>query len=227
MQYEFSLTSEAVSSIENCLSGDRINTYLRETGNDLPSAIRLYLCNMKLSALFHAPICLFEVALRNKIAAALKRTYTKNSRPWYEDGRLLCMLNIRLKKDLQSSVQKSKLNRDHIKVEGGIIAEQSLAFWQSFFRKIPTEYLWPNGFEEDFQNIPREVSRTDIYEKIDRIRNFRNRVSHHEPIWNKKPTSICREILEISSWINCDLRWLIDLGCRDISRMINQKPTLG
>jgi hypothetical protein len=55
-----------------------------------------------------------------------------------------------------------------------------------------------------FQHIPRPLrQRGTIYYRHNRLRELRNRVMHHEPVWNR-PTLLqdYRDIVEAITWIN-------------------------
>ena len=64
---------------------------------------------------------------------------------------------------------------------GKIIAEQSFGFWTSLFDKH--HYRLIGGVViHCFPNKPKDVNRNIINQKLNRIREFRNRVYHNEPI---------------------------------------------
>jgi hypothetical protein len=69
-----------------------------------------------------------------------------------------------------------------------IISRVSFGFWTNFFSKTYDDItnkhlLWPDMFAHVFPNAPAGFSYTDVHEIFKRIRLFRNRLSHHEPIW--------------------------------------------
>ncbi len=54
-------------------------------------------------------------------------------------------------------------------------------------------------------------TRSQIFHALDPLRDLRNRVSHHEAVWDRKLNRSHREILETIAWINRDLAALISL----------------
>src|SRR5690606_7063571 len=62
-----------------------------------------------------------------------------------------------------------------------IIAEQNLGFWTSFFD--PHHFKIIEGIPiKALPNKPKEINRQNIAFMLKEIREFRNRVYHHEPI---------------------------------------------
>ena len=64
---------------------------------------------------------------------------------------------------------------------GKVISEQSFGFWTSLFETH--HYRLIGGvIIHCFPNKPNNVNRSVIAQKLNRIREFRNRVYHNEPI---------------------------------------------
>jgi uncharacterized protein YutE (UPF0331/DUF86 family) len=64
---------------------------------------------------------------------------------------------------------------------GNIIAEQSFGFWTNFFE--PHHYKILKGKPiQIFRDLPQGVGRKEILNKLNAIRQFRNRINHNEPI---------------------------------------------
>ena len=68
-----------------------------------------------------------------------------------------------------------------------------------------------------FPNKPNQVNRNILNQKLNSIREFRNRVYHNEPIcFNgnvidfKEETNIKNEIYELLEWIDADLTDYVD-----------------
>jgi hypothetical protein len=94
---------------------------------------------------------------------------------------------------------------------GKVLAEQSLGFWTSFFEKH--HYRLVGGVViHCFPHKPANVNRRILSPKLDRIRDFRNRIYHNEPICftgNQVDFSyaarIRNELYELLDWIDGDL----------------------
>jgi len=48
-------------------------------------------------------------------------------------------------------------------------------------------------------------TRSQIFHRFNDIKDFRNRVSHHEPIWDRDLESAHRRVLDTLGWINMGL----------------------
>lgn len=94
---------------------------------------------------------------------------------------------------------------------GKVVAEQSFGFWTSLFDKH--HYRLIGGIViHSFSNKPNGINRSILNQKLNRVREFRNRVYHNEPICFKGNAidftyaeNIKEEIYELLSWIESDL----------------------
>lgn len=115
---------------------------------------------------------------------------------------------------LKNCIQKAERSiirkRGHI-TSGKVIAEQSLGFWTSLFDTH--HYRLIGGVPiQCFPNKPASVNRNILNQKLNRIREFRNRVYHNEPICFKNrhidfthAQNIKNEIFELLDWIDPEL----------------------
>lgn len=91
----------------------------------------------------------------------------------------------------EDAVNKARLevNRYRTQVHAeDILSRMTFGFWTTFlsndFQNALTHHLlWPNLLSEVFPNAPLGTSRSDIEQQFTFVREFRNRLSHHEPVW--------------------------------------------
>lgn len=84
-----------------------------------------------------------------------------------------------------------------------IAAKLNLGFWVAFFQNKYEFSLWRQKgmLAKVFPNLPTDkLIRSDIFERLKRIKWLRNRAVHHDPIWNNKIPAIntyseCRFLL--------------------------------
>ncbi len=81
---------------------------------------------------------------------------------------------------LKKSVTKILRNSPAIN-HGKIVSDLNLGFWTQLFENIHCQFLLGRPIQI-FTNLPSGMNRNKINQKLNRIRSFRNRVSHHEPI---------------------------------------------
>ena len=83
------------------------------------------------------------------------------------------------------------------------VAQVSFGFWYSYFFKRFDPLIWhkKNALESVFPNMPKEKRlRKLIQPELLAVKNMRNRIAHHEPVWNTRPNimeahRICRGLI--------------------------------
>jgi hypothetical protein len=109
-------------------------------------------------------------------------------------------------------VNKAKAQLGHTRshhLSGRLLAKLPFGFWTSLCER-PYEHgnlqgprLWPKILPEVFPNIPRQFKyRQAIATRLNEIRDFRNRIAHHEPIWDRNLLVKNSEILETIGWMH-------------------------
>lgn len=85
---------------------------------------------------------------------------------------------------------KEKLQKAHKKpIADAVIAELSFGFWVGLFESHyndiqQSKRLWPQLESRVFPNLlPAERKHGKVLLKLKKIKELRNRLSHHEPIW--------------------------------------------
>ena len=161
------------SLIDRFISKKRLTNY---------KEISEYEQNLIFSKKAYIPLSILEVALRNSIDTLLSE---KISNEWY-------MHNDFLTKDSKMKVSQAiellKMKKERI-TKDKIIAELSFGFWVNLFKKPYEKRLRINDLRKVFPNLPSKkakfTNRESIYRELNHIRNFRNRIFHHEKVLNK------------------------------------------
>jgi hypothetical protein len=98
-----------------------------------------------------------------------------------------------------SKKQTKSIDNNHSR----IIATLTLGFWTSLFRN---EYapLWHKHLKELFPNLlSKHRTPKYIFEKLRSVRDFRNRVFHHEPIWHwRNLLDRYQEVIDALCWLS-------------------------
>lgn len=196
-----------LDALETSLSSERMATYIRETDGDRERAIRLYTWNTALSAAFYGPLQGLEVVVRNAMHRELSVKY---GRDWYDNPR--CGLDGRALERIGEA--KATLARGSYSVDPPhVVAELPFGFWVSLLGKGGAEApstgqgrkrnydmtLWRPALYKAFPNSRR--SRVDTHRPLDYLRTLRNRIAHHEPIFNRHLAMDFESILEVAGWI--------------------------
>jgi hypothetical protein len=151
-----------------------------------------YKWNLALSEALYPSISLLEVGLRNRIDIALTELYGTQwlSEDWAYWIRTSKMKRMGYPNSEQEAILKvkQKLVRNNGEwIRPKLVAELNFGFWTNLFRSHYHPILWQRK-EKPMKIIFREnpkMSPKQVYEYLDRIRNLRNRIAHHEAIWNK------------------------------------------
>jgi hypothetical protein len=179
------------------LSESRFATYLAAGGSDEVKAIALYGWNARLSAALILPAHFAEVATRNAVADALALVYRDARWPW----------NPTFENSMPSPAGSAySPRRDLIRTRnrepttGKVIAELKFAFWQSMFTARHDVRVWMPHIFSVFPNssgITARALRQRVYEDLEQIRRMRNRIAHHEPIFNRDHSDDLRRMIEL------------------------------
>lgn len=164
--------------IHSVLSRERLESYQRD-GIDEHHAVRRYCWNVALSEALYGPLHVAEIALRNALDAALSQ-YT--GRPDW----LLSELDF-LDEHGRESVAVARAKLGAAAGQGKLVAELTFGFWTSLLNKRYEQTLWVKAIHGAFPGLAAsERTRRTVSSRMEKIRDLRNRVFHHEPIWYRQ-----------------------------------------
>lgn len=183
--------------------------------NSKSKAQQLYRVNLRVSQAFYPILNLFEIFIRNTVNYQMTSYFTNPNWIVSEKHGFMSDNSLRHSKFfLKNSVEKAErtIRRKGGAISSGkVISEQSFGFWTSLFETH--HYRLIGGvIIHSFPNKPNNVNRSIISQKLNGIREFRNRVYHNEPICFSglnidfsEAEDIRDEIFEMLSWIDSDL----------------------
>jgi hypothetical protein len=209
-------------TIEIYISSPRLNRYLLTTNNNKSKALKLYQTNIRLSQSFYPLLSLLEIILRNSLNKEMANHF--KSKNWIIDQIPLFFSDTSLgpKYYLKTEVNKriAKLREEKKPITNdNIIAGLTLGFWVALF--YPASFKLLKGTPlKCLSNKPTTVNGTNFKKKLERIRDFRNKIYHNEPIIFSKSQAgdplfttshvndIYLEIKQIFDYFNLDFkRW--------------------
>ena len=184
-----------VEKIVKTISSKRFNSYQKRYPNNLKKSFLLYQSNIEISQSFYSNLSILEISLRNTInQSCIKHFDTEN---WLK-GKLPNELTPQI---LEIEKKLIKLGKEP--TNDRIITELNFGFWTRLFNRSNTKVFW-KPLLKSFPHLPKEMrKRTSVSAKLNRLRTFRNRIYHYDPIvWNiKELVSRRKEINEILTWI--------------------------
>jgi len=109
-----------------------------------------------------------------------------------------------------------------------VVAALSFGFWTTLIGKGHKgsyhNQLWIPTLSRAFKKASVK-NRTDIHSKYDQLRQLRNRIAHHEPVFSQDLEDKYRTALELISW-HCTVtaEW-VEHHC-DIVDCLNERPAV-
>ena len=195
------------SDFEELISRPRITKYLTACGNNTRKAMTLYRANMRLSTEVFSILCLFEVALRNRIDRHYRLKWGNN---WLFDATQSgtgFLHAVGCEKSLEN-VEKVITNLGVVYSPDKAVAELTFGFWTYQFAS--KEFAAAGS---SLLNIlperPFGTNHTKVFKKLTSINRIRNRIAHHEPICFGAPHAIStqyaeqkyNQIIEVLRWM--------------------------
>jgi len=215
-----SATASDEASVGLALSTPRIGTYVAACSGDMTKAVALYGWNARLSAALMLPAHFAEVTTRNAVDEALTKVYGSR---WPWDQTLLRSLPNPTKgysprKNLMDVARREMTT-------GKVIAELKFMFWQTIFTARHDGRLWTPHIAACFPNTAMQPKalRTRIYDDLEVIRQLRNRMAHHEPIFRRNAgTELIRmtELIDMRSRPTGD--WV--KAMEDVTAVLLERP---
>ncbi len=195
-----------VESLEHVLAAERLNAYRRVGDSDELDVLARYAWNLAIcEALYPALQCL-EVSLRNTLHAAVAAQFANQQ--WLTTPPPV--LAPREAAAVAEGIQTLSRQRN-TRTTGQLIAELNFGFWTSLFDRRYEPALWPASLRPACPYLPRRLrTRHTLSARFTEIRRLRNRVFHHEPIWQwQNRTQQHRDALDALSWISPALEQVV------------------
>lgn len=203
----------SLSHVVATLTRPRLSKYLRVTRNNAQQALRLYVLNTKVSAAVMIDLHYIEVALRNKFDRELA---VKFGNEWFKDAGFLALVDgrshailLKAQKDAAKHWPKGKAL-----LSGKVIAELTFGFWLQLTDSKLEHKLWVPCLHKAF--APRKAPKRAIFnQQLEKLRQLRNRVAHHEPIFHLDLLDAHHRIFEVGQ-----------LLCPTTARVMDQTSTV-
>ncbi len=177
-------TPQEIADLQEVISAPRFATYLQATQGHVEQALQLYAWNMEVSAAFMAPLHLCEVAIRNAAADAIEAVHGANW-PWVNGFiRSLPVPRRPTDYDPQRNLRHVAARQPTV---GKVVSELNFAFWEKVFTQGQDSRIWNAHLRTVLPGTPAGLTvaqaRAKVFLDLERIRKFRNRIAHHEPIF--------------------------------------------
>ena len=202
----WSWADDLLDELEASFSPERLRTYLTAAEGDRKRALQLYTWNTKISAAFYGPLQGLEITLRNAIHQQLTRCY---SAAWYDNPAVGLDLGGRGR---IADAKTETAHSGHTATPGRLVAALSFGFWVSLLgsggrmnpvgRRANYEMtLWRPALRRAFPHRT-PLTRKQAHRPLNALRQLRNRIAHHEPIFARPLLEDHQRILEVTGWIS-------------------------
>jgi hypothetical protein len=196
------------SAIIATLSPVRIGTYINAKGfSPQTNPLDIYIWNALVSGAFFSALHICEVVVRNAISDGIERKFGAH---WPWDAGFERTLGKHWKLELQRARKRIPLGST-----GKVVAELKFAFWCNMLTATQDQHVWNAYMRTTFPFLPFPLSiagaRTMLYDDMEKLRLFRNRIAHHEPIFTHPLEEHRLRIFK-----------LIQLRCGDTSEWLEQ-----
>ncbi len=223
----FAYAANEIIALELALSPERLQPYIARAGGSRAKAILIYERNTALSEALYGVTQAAEVGLRNSIHRVLCTAYGPM---WFDNFTL---------EDIQAEkITAAKYEISHngrCVTPGGVVAELNLGFWTSLISTRYEKSLWVPHLHKAFPHAVVEkrdkdgivsiasISRSEIFDQLERIRTLRNRIAHHEPILKFDLNKLYAETLGALKWV-CPIsaEWVRHTNC--FPQRLHDKP---
>jgi hypothetical protein len=169
----------------------RLAPYVEACRGDARKARRLYIWNIEVSAAFWGPISGVEIAFRNVVHQALAAHIGRPD--WWLDS------SVHQADVAKAHEEESRLRRQRARNRNApplttddVVAALSFGFWSSIVTGPSNAFeqnrYWHTCLHKAFPNWhykPGEQGRKAFVRRVERLRKFRNRVAHHEPLHHR------------------------------------------
>lgn len=204
-----------LDQIRKTISNDRFNAYRRSGDRDDFDVLTRYLWNAMLCEALYPAVQAFEVALRNSLYHAIESAYPASEADCEDVASWLDFKVPIIHPNEVHRIPDAKfaLARQAKQLTPGrLIAELNLNFWRKLLHKPYGDrsasapgYFWPRLIPVAFPAVGRRFNNiARISEAVDEIYAMRNRMFHHEPIFDQVRQKH-GTLLRVIRWIEPEL----------------------
>lgn len=209
MQVPFSLVPSALAEVEAAISPARLNRYMLAAVQDKHYAMRLYLWNGAICERLYLPLQTAEICVRNGIHRLLTSRYGD----WCTNHAFINLLSAKYQAEVQDTTASEKADRGSAYTIDHVVAAMSFGFWTTLLAKRFQHHLWHGGLQQAFPFAPATLDREKAYIKVNRLREFRNKVAHHYAVFDRKPFDHYVNATHIIGWASPAAVEAVDILC--------------
>jgi hypothetical protein len=208
-----------VARIEPVLSRERLGRYAAFSSEPAWESLARYAWNVALCEAFYPLLHGLEVVLRNRLYEL-----GRNAFPYRRVHDVQCWLDAdpsplhrygtgdvaKAKQKLFGADRRTGSPASARRYTAGdLVAALDFGFWTGLFNRhylyqsSRDRRLWPHGLAQVFPHAPGRLDFRMVSGRVNELRQLRNRVFHHEPIWRRPGLARDRgHALELLDWMS-------------------------
>lgn len=191
--------NDSAQALIAAISPERFARYQAATGSDV-EALQLYAWNTAASTSLYPVLQTLEVTLRNAVHTSMTTAVSPN---WFDDDSIMRGGEISAVEDARAWLNENAKPP----TPGRVVAELPFGYWVTLFSNKYDQSVWRMGLAGLFPKHLRQ--RAPIHENLDRLRTLRNRIAHHEPIFQRHLDHDLKRIRQIVGCLDAKvLQWL-------------------
>jgi hypothetical protein len=191
------MQTSSIEAIVDNLSRKRIARYRTTSGVADAIAVETYVWNLNLCGALLPALNFAEVTVRNAFDAHLRLRFGPR---WFESRPLTDQLPARHKTALELAIRSARSRRDGQFHSDEIISELSFGFWVQLATRKAERSIWANRFPGGFGGLDSPENLDLVYRRLERVRVLRNRIAHHDAIFDRDLISEHENLRSIIGW---------------------------
>ncbi len=216
-QYLGDLSPDAVTSIVNAISRERLAAYISATQSDV-EALALYEQNARLSNCLHELIGGLEVVLRNAVSGAIIDHFGRED--WYRARAFTSLLALERRQNIREVRQRLKTQNQEER-SGRVISGLTFHFWVAMHENKYRDVFWTPFLHRVW---PAGENIKNVHKNLLKMRDLRNRIAHHEPIfaerWRQRSDIVWLRLKQLSpekhNWFSNRVKPALDSILNDL-----------
>lgn len=201
--YTYNHTLHSPDALAKALSHQRLQTYRLFT-HDTKAALELHVWNTNLGSALFPPLQTVEIILRNRIDAELSVHFARPdwylafpSAPAHRDFNKYKFLRDEVQ-SARNKLGRAGKNSNH---PPNVISQLSFGFWVAMFERSFHRDLWHPALYKVFPTLSRQTDRKTVWDALKKFKDMRNKIAHHDAIFNKNLSSFHQEIFDFADYI--------------------------
>ncbi|WP_125775013.1 hypothetical protein [Antribacter gilvus] len=210
-------------AVRDCITVERLRSYLVASGEDLEGAFEWYEWNIKASTSVMGLVSVVEVVVRNALDREMRQWCNKlhGTECWFDHVRL----DARGAADLAAARARARGGGTRAEVHGKVIAELSLGFWRYLVESRYYASIWVPAAHKAFPGGASDLRQRQrrVAKHLQQLQFVRNRAAHHEPIHRRDFRRDLQAAAELTLWVSPHAQGWMESVCT-LRRVVASRP---